>query len=96
MVEVIWTQNATEEIVNIAEYLEQHSKYYAESIVKKLYGKVGILRQHPKIGRIIPEMQDEIYRELIEGNYRIMYEILDDEIILIQRVIHSSRFFDNL
>jgi toxin ParE1/3/4 len=96
MVEVIWTQNATEEIVNIAEYLEQYSKYYAETIVKKLYSKVNVLRQHPKIGRVIPEMQNEIYRELIEGNYRIMYEILDEEIILIQRVIHSSRFFDNL
>jgi toxin ParE1/3/4 len=96
MVEVIWTQNATEEIVNIAEYLEQHSKHYAEIIVKKLYNKVNVLRQHPKIGRVIPEMQNEIYRELIEGNYRIMYEILDEEIVLIQRVIHSSRFFDNL
>ena len=96
MVEVIWTQRATQEITSIAEYLEQYSTLYASSIVKKLYGKVGVLKQFPKLGRIIPEMQEEKYRELIEGNYRIMYEMLDDEMILIQRVMHTSRFFKEL
>jgi toxin ParE1/3/4 len=96
MVEVIWTQNATEEIINIAEYLEQYSEYYAKMMITKLYEKVGVLRQFPKIGRVIPEIQQEQYRELIEGNYRVMYEILDDEIILIQRILHTSRFFDKI
>jgi toxin ParE1/3/4 len=96
MVEVIWTQRATEEITSIAEYLEQYSALYASSIVKKLYVKVGVLKQFPKLGRIIPEMQEEKYRELIEGNYRIMYEMLDDEVILIQRVMHTSRYFTEL
>jgi toxin ParE1/3/4 len=41
-------------------------------------------------------MQEEKYRELIEGNYRIMYEMLDEEVILIQRVFHTSRFFKEL
>jgi toxin ParE1/3/4 len=45
---------------------------------------------------MIPELQEERYRELIEGNYRIMYEMLDDEVILIQRVLHSSRYFEEL
>jgi toxin ParE1/3/4 len=96
MVEVIWTTRATEEIAHIAEYLEQYSAHYASIIVKKLYNKVGVLRQFPKIGRMIPELQEERYRELIEGNYRIMYEMLDDEVILIQRVLHSSRYFEEL
>jgi len=96
MVEVIWTQNATDEIVRIAEYLERYSEYYASMIVKRLYEKVAVLKQFPKLGRVISEMQEDQYRELIEGNYRIMYEILDEEIILIQRVPHSSRFFHKL
>jgi plasmid stabilization system protein ParE len=96
MVEVIWTQNATDEIVRIAEYLERYSEYYASMIVKRLYEKVAVLKQFPILGRVISEMQEDQYRELIEGNYRIMYEILDEEIILIQRVPHSSRFFDKL
>jgi plasmid stabilization system protein ParE len=96
MVEVIWTQNATDEIVRIAEYLERYSEYYASMIVKRLYEKVAVLKQFPILGRVISEMQEDQYRELIEGNYRIMYEILDEEMILIQRKLHSSRFFDKL
>lgn len=57
---------------------------------------MGVLKQFPKLGRMIPEMQEEKYRELIEGNYRIMYEMLDDEMILIQRVMHTSRYFKEL
>lgn len=64
--------------------------------VKRLYEKVAVLKHYPKLGRVIPEMQEDQYRELIEGNYRVMYEILNEEIILIQRVLHSSRFFDKL
>ena len=45
---------------------------------------------------MIPEIQEENYRELIEGNYRVMYEIFDEEIILIQRVLHSSRLLDGI
>jgi toxin ParE1/3/4 len=41
-------------------------------------------------------MQEERFPELIEGNYRIMYKMLDDEVILIQRVMHTSRFFKEL
>lgn len=96
MVEIIWTERATEEIVSIAEYLEQFSEHYASVMVNKLYKKVGVLKQFPRLGRVIPEIQEEHYRELIEGNYRVMYEIFDEEIILIQRVLHSSRLFDEI
>lgn len=58
MVEIIWTQNATNEIVSIAEYLAQYSEHYASMVVKRLYEKVGVLRQFPKLGRVIPEIQE--------------------------------------
>ena len=45
------------------------------------------------MGRVIPEIGRVRYRELIEGNYRLMYELLDEDIILIQRVIHQARDF---
>lgn len=45
------------------------------------------------MGRIIPELDQANYRELLEGNYRLMYEIWSDDIILIQRVLHQARDF---
>ncbi len=45
------------------------------------------------MGRVIPEINRDTYRELLEGNYRIMYELLDD-IVLIQQIVHQARNFE--
>lgn len=58
MAQVIWTEQATEDIRRIAEYIEVESPYYASLIVRRLYNKVEHLRQFPEIGRLVPEIQD--------------------------------------
>ncbi|RYF69528.1 MAG: type II toxin-antitoxin system RelE/ParE family toxin, partial [Cytophagaceae bacterium] len=59
----------------------------------KVYSRVGQLASFPELGRVIPEISRNTYRELLEGNYRIMYELLDD-IILIQQIVHQARNFE--
>ncbi len=46
------------------------------------------------MGRVVPEIGDKNIRELIEGKYRLIYELLGEDIILIQKVFHSSRNLD--
>lgn len=94
MAQVIWTQTATLEVEEIAAYLSAYSEHYASMVVKKIYRKTGLLGSFPKMGRVIPEMGDVTRREILEGNYRIMYELVDADIVLIQRVIHMSRHFE--
>ncbi len=43
------------------------------------------------IGRIVPEMNLPEIREMIIGNYRLIYFIVDNEQIDILSVYHSSR-----
>jgi toxin ParE1/3/4 len=45
----------------------------------------------PELGRIVPEKGDASIRELIEGNYRIIYEVKDPDRVEILLVHHSSR-----
>lgn len=89
MDKVIWTNNALSDLNDIAEFIEKDSPQFAELTVRKLYRKVEILKSHPKIGRVVPELEQENLRELIEGNYRIIYEI-DNGHIYILTVHHSS------
>lgn len=42
------------------------------------------------IGRIVPEINIENYREIIYGNYRIIYEY-NDKVVNILTVHHSAR-----
>ena len=90
MVEIIWTSNALTDLSEIGEYIAKDSPRYAEITVSKLFHKVEILINHPKIGRIVPEAELESLRELIEGNYRIIYEIVNHKIIILT-VHHSAR-----
>ena len=50
-----------------------------------------ILKTFPQAGRTVPEKNDENVRELIEGNYRIIYEVVSADQISILTVYHSAR-----
>lgn len=96
MVKVVWAERAIDDLTNIAEYSSNYSEKYASSIVSKLFNKVNILKTMPKIGRMVPEKNDENIRELIEGNYRIIYEIRSEDRIEVLLVHHSSRPLGNI
>jgi len=93
MAQVIWTEIATQELEAIAVFLNEYSESYAKAVVKRLYERTGQLAGFPEMGRIIPEINNPRFRELIEGNYRLMYEVLNEDLILVQRIIHQSRNF---
>ena len=56
---------------------------------------VQILGMQSEIGRMVPELQNSAIRELIEGNYRIVYQIVDLELIRIIAVTHGAQHFQN-
>ena len=91
MVKLIWTDQAIEDLGNIGDYIALNSEKYAKLTVKKLYERMDVLKIFPKSGRIVPEKNEEDIRELIEGNYRIIYEIFSDELVYILTVHHSAR-----
>jgi toxin ParE1/3/4 len=91
LVKVIWTDIAVEDLRLIHEYISKDSKFYAHHFIEKLIKRVDQLENFPKSGRVVPEFDSEIIRELIEGNYRIIYKISDQNNIGIIRVHHAAR-----
>jgi toxin ParE1/3/4 len=91
MVEIIWTPFALEDLQSIYDYIAKDSPYYANRFIDKLVDRVDILIDHPEAGRIVPEFENELIRELIEGSYRIIYKINSITEIGIVRIHHSAR-----
>jgi len=91
MVRINWTSIAIADLKSIAEYIARDSKRYAKLQVQKISQRVKDLKQHPQTGKIVPEINEQNVRELIEGNYRIIYEIVNAERIDVLTVHHSSR-----
>ena len=50
------------------------------------------LGSHPLSGRVVAEVGDESLREVIYGNYRIVYRVRQD-LVEIATVFHGARLF---
>ncbi len=93
MVRINWTKLSVEDLKSIAAYISRDSKKYAKIQVQRLKFRTQILKSQSRSGRVVPEIGNPDIRELIEGNYRIIYKIVSKEQIDILTVYHSSRDF---
>lgn len=50
------------------------------------------LEDHPLSGRVVPEIGHESVREIVQGNYRIVYRLRPDTIEVVT-VFHGARLF---
>jgi toxin ParE1/3/4 len=77
---IIWSPMAIDRASEIADYIAQDKPSAAEKWIKSVFSKVEQLKSSPKIGRIVPEIGNEHFRELIYRNYRIIYRIEEAQI----------------
>jgi addiction module RelE/StbE family toxin len=91
MVRLNWTFQAKDDLKAIAEYISRDSKRYAKLQVIRLKDQTRILKTQVRSGKIVPEINKENIRELIEGSYRIIYKIVKDNRIDILTIHHSAR-----
>jgi addiction module RelE/StbE family toxin len=85
-----WTEPAVSDLENIRDYIKKDSEHYAFRFVEKIIEAVEKLVKFPEIGRAVPEAATENIRELIFHNYRIMYR-METERILILTIMHGAR-----
>ena len=91
---LVWSEEALEDIESIATYIEKDSPIYARAVVSKFFKKVEILKTNPELGRVVPEMDNKKIREIFIYNYRLIYRI-DTDTILLTAVIHGKRLLEN-
>ena len=89
MVKVNLTNQALADIENIAKFIASNSLTYAKIQVQRFFDRIEVFETNPQIGRVVPEINDKSIRELITGNYRIIYKLVNEKQIDIV-TIHSS------
>jgi addiction module RelE/StbE family toxin len=87
---VYWTDTALEHLLAIYEYIDQNSPLYARQVVDRLTRRSEQIALFPLSGRIVPEYKIQDIRELIEGPYRIIYRIKEDQLDILA-VLHSRQ-----
>lgn len=87
---VRWTAHAIAQLRHIHEYIAQDSPLYARRVSEGLVQKTVSLGELPRIGHIVPELNEDTVRELSLYSYRILYEIKPGQIEVLA-VIHKRQ-----
>lgn len=94
MARLNWTDQSISDLINISEFIAKDSPKYAKITIGKIRLSARRVRDFPMLGRIVPEINLSEIREIIIGNYRLIYFIFDKERIDILSVHHSSRLLN--
>jgi addiction module RelE/StbE family toxin len=86
---VHWTDTAREHLDAIHAYIARDSAEYARRIVDRLTHRSRQIAGFPLSGRRVPEYDMDRIREVIEGSYRIIYLIKEDQIDVLA-VVHAA------
>jgi addiction module RelE/StbE family toxin len=90
-VEIVWTNQALHKLNKIVDYIAQDDIVTAEKWVFKLIEKTDQLIEQPESGRIVPEYNEPNLRELIFGNYRVIYRIRKEENTIYNQTVWHAR-----
>ena len=85
-----WSPLAIERVLGLAEYIALDKPNVAIEWATDIFDSTEKLKDHPKLGRVVPEIRDEDYRELLEGNYRVIYWLGKSKVSVLT-VCHSKR-----
>ena len=90
MMKVSWSPLAIDRVSEIVEYIARDNPEAAKSWVDTVFEKVASLTSHPESCRAVPEVNNRAIRELIYGNYRIVYRVKDKRVSILT-VCHGKQ-----
>ena len=92
MAQVIWSAPAVEDLHQIHQFISKDSKQYAAIVVRSVRSAAERLKRFPESGRLVPELPETRYREVIAFPYRIIYRYAEEQNrVLVLAVVHGSR-----
>ena len=73
MARIVWSSVARDDLKALVSFIKADSPGYAQTFGLHIQQRVEQLHRVPESGRKVPEDKSGTYRELIVGNYRVIY-----------------------
>ena len=90
MAEIVWSEPALSDLDAIADYIALESPVAASELVKRIFGHVHQLVDHPESGSQPQELGRSRYRQIVEPPCRVFYRY-DGHKVFMLHVIRSER-----
>ena len=93
--EVRWAQAALDDLDSVAGHIGKDSPNYAATFVRDVLEAGCSLAQMAERGRVVPEWHEDSIRELLLGNYRLIYQVTE-QVVYVVGLVHGARDLDAL
>jgi len=90
---VVWSPLARRRALAIVEQIRWDKPMAASRWLERLLAEVETLPEMPRRCRVVPELEREDVRELLFGNYRVIYRIEEGALVILT-VRHGRRLID--
>lgn len=90
MAEIVWSEPALGDLDAIADYIALENPVAASDLVKRIFGHVEQLADHPESGSRPQELGRSRYRQIVEPPCRVFYRF-DGHSVFILHVMRSER-----
>ena len=90
MAEIVWTEPALTDLDASADYIALENPVAAAELVKRIFGHVGQLADHPDSGSRPSELKRSRYRQIVESPCRVFYRH-DGHKVFILHVMRTER-----
>ncbi|SCM83690.1 Addiction module toxin, RelE/StbE family [uncultured Sporomusa sp.] len=87
---VKWSEPAKRDLKQIHDFIARDSERYAKKVAMDFVTRSEALQSFPKMGRIIPELDDPSIRELLIYSYRLIYRITLGQVEILA-IVHVRR-----
>lgn len=87
-----FSKGAQRDLIDAIKYISKDKPKAALNWATEIKKSVMKLGDYPRLDRIVPEFSNESIREIIKGQYRIVYKIdVESDTIAILAVHHSKK-----
>lgn len=91
---VRWTEAATRDLDEAAAFIARDSPFYAMALVREARRVARTLKTLSARGRVVPEFDTPLVREVFVKSYRLIYELGSEEIAILA-FVHGARDLSN-
>lgn len=89
---VVWAQSAQQALDEVLAHIATDSPSGAARVLAQAIDVAGSLATLAERGRIVPEVEESALRELFVYDYRLLYRIYEDRVV-IRAFLHGARDF---
>ena len=89
---LIWTDSAIADLKEICDYISRDNPSASAKVGRGILEHVKVLELFPFIGPAYPRRSGGAIREIVYGNYRVFYEVINQpKAIHVLRIWHGAR-----